>query len=188
MTRDAPLRRRGKQAILVDPMSIPVRAIGFRAEPSCAHWAVVDGPADRPVLHAIDTLTPPQTFSWGQTLSWYVKEIGTLCRQHKPVVAWIRSAEPISQTARSLVEKRSQIEGVIAAITETCGVKPSIGALASITAQVGPWRDAKKKAGKKDRKPSAKDYLPLDDFREIDWSDYDANEREAILVAVAALQ
>jgi hypothetical protein len=162
------------------------RAIGFRVEPSCVHWAVVDGPADRPVLTPPGKLVPPQTFTWGQTLSWYIKEIGTLCRQYKPAVAWIRTSER-SRTKASLVEKRSQIEGVIAAITEMSGVRPKLGALASITAQVGPWPppDAGKK---KQKKPSAKEYLAHDDFREIDWSDYGANEREAILVAVAALQ
>jgi hypothetical protein len=166
-------------------MPTPVRAIGFRVEPSCVHWAVVDGPPDRPVLLPPGTLIPPQTFTWGQTLSWYVKEIGTLCREYEPAVAWIRTSER-SRTKASLVEKRSQIEGVIAAITETSGVRPKLGALATITAQVGPWPDPN--AGKKQKKPSAKDYLPLEDFREIDWSDYGANEREAILVAVAALQ
>lgn len=87
----------------------------------------------------------------------------------------------MAKVKRDLIVRRGRIEGVIIAVTNSIGIKVTLGALASITARVKPTPSS---TGKKRH---AKSFLEADDFRGIDWTELDTKQREAILVAVAAL-
>jgi len=161
-----------------------VRTIGFRASPSSVSWAVVDGPKEQPRVEGADTLEAPKTYSDAQKLAWYAKRVDELCRTKfdpRPMSAWIRTAETVGKHRLAHVVPRCRIEGLIIATATALGLSVEMGALGTITAQVKPSKTAS------GSKKTAKTYLDQEHFRGIDWAEYSDNEREAILVAVAAL-
>jgi hypothetical protein len=162
--------------------SVVTRAIGFRVEPSKVHWAVADGPKDAPRIEARDVLASPATFKGADRLAWYAREVTDLCNRFspKPQAAWVRLPETVGMQKRKPMQERAWIEGVIIAAVIGLGIEVRSGALASITSKV-------KRAGATGRGTSAKTYLSSDDFRGISLTNFDANMKEAILVAVAAL-
>lgn len=163
-----------------EPVPPRDRAIGFRVEPRRVHWAVVEGSREAPRILAVATLNQPKTFTGAQTLAWYVAQVTALCSEHRVGHAWIREAEGVGQQKRAAIAQRSRIEGAIIAAVHARGALVTLGPLGSITAKVKPGKtdDGKKK--------SVKAYLEADEFRGIDWSAYEDNQREAILAAVAA--
>lgn len=159
------------------------RAIGFRVEPKAIHWAVVAGSKATPQLVCCKTLAAPKTFSNSESLGWYAKEIVDVLNQHTPNVVWVREAESVVPGPRASLISRSRIEGAIIAVASAQGLPVRLGPLATVTAQV---RSKASRSAAKSR-PSAKQYLLIETFRGIDWKDASANQREAILVAVAGL-
>lgn len=158
------------------------RAMGIRVEPKCIHYAIVDGSKTEPRVETIDALTAAKTFSAGQALAWYAKELAALCSRHLPAFVWVREAESMAKVKRDHIAQRARIEGVVIAVSSAQGARVTLGQFASITAQLTP---SKTSDGMK--KKQAKMYLEADEFRGIDWRGNDQKEREAILVAVAAL-
>lgn len=157
------------------------KAIGFRAEPKCIHYAVVAGSKEAPTLEAVDVLTAPMTFKADESLAWYSKEIRALCVRHAAALGWVREAESMAKVKRDLVAERARIEGVIIAAATAQGLRVTLGRLVTITAKLKPsfTEDGKKK--------HAKAYLEDDCFLGIDWSGYGNKQREAIMVGVVSL-
>jgi hypothetical protein len=85
----------------------------------------------------------------------------------------VRSVEPTAGgSKREGARLRLRIEGVLLQTTDSCGVKTTIGALATISGKLGT---------------QAKEYLDSSELRGIDLSEIPSGEQDAVLVAVAAL-
>jgi hypothetical protein len=148
-------------------------AIGFRAEPSALHWAVVEGTHRNPLLLAADTLKAPISFSEAASLGWFRSQVVHLYDQFSPAAAAVRYPETVMGRPNASANRRCRVEGVILEVAHSRGVEASTGALTTISKNLGT--------------KGAKRYLGEDEFRGIDWSSYSKNCQEAILVAVSAL-
>lgn len=148
-------------------------AIGFRVEPTKVHYAVVTGTASAPTLVVADSLTPPKGWKEPEALQWYKGQLLALIDEHRPHTAMVRDAEASGFAKAQSLQDRCRIEGVIIETAHTKGAKVSSGRLKTISAGMGS--------------KAAKKYLENDDLRGLDWSEYDAKVREAILAATAGL-
>jgi hypothetical protein len=151
-----------------------MKAIGFRAEPSTVHWAVVEGSKIEPVLIAADEEKAPATFDEAARLKWLRDRIRYLLQTYSPEVAAVRYPETFQRSPKVLpLGQRCRLEGVIIEGVQSCGVRVLTGPLATISKNLGS--------------KGAKHYLESRELRGLDWSKYDVNRREAILVAASAL-
>jgi hypothetical protein len=149
------------------------RALGFRAEPSRIHWAVVEGSRQAPILLAHDRAAAPVDFDEAPALSWYRTRVKQIIEMYKPAAVTIWTAESIARGGNTVgARRRLRIEGVLLETADSCGLSATIGALAAISSKLGT---------------PAKKYINADDFRGLDLSTLPAQRREAILVAVAGL-
>jgi hypothetical protein len=149
------------------------RALGFRAEAHKLYWAVVEGTQINPILVAYDSAAAPVNLAEGPALSWYSSRVRHIVETYKPNVSMIRSAEPTARSSRREGPwLRSRIEGVLLQTIDSCGLKVSIGALATISGKLGT---------------QAKSYLESQELRGLDLSTIPSYAKEAVLVAVAAL-
>jgi Holliday junction resolvasome RuvABC endonuclease subunit len=151
-------------------------ALGFRADPTTLHWAVIDGPADPLKLLGCGGLESPVSFNEAQSLTWFRNEVETLLAEHRPDVAAIRYAETVPQRGGgSSAYKRARIEGVVLEICNRNG-------LTILTAQSQSIK-SKLKADH-----PIKAYVSHNEFRGLDWSTVKNKlRREAIVVAAASL-
>lgn len=151
-----------------------VVALGIRAEPTALHWAVVEGDPDRPVLRASETVQCPKAFNEPAVLAWLRKQILALLDEYGIGVVGLRLTEPIARgAARESARRRARMEGVIMEAAESGGRGLVAGALATIGRYMGSEH------------PKA--YLSQDDLRGLEWKGKTPLQREAVLVAVAAL-
>lgn len=149
------------------------RALGFRAETHKVYWAVVEGTRKAPILVAHDDAAAPVNLTEAPALSWYSSRIKHIVETYRPNVAMVRSAEPSARARRTEGPRvRLRIEGVLLQTLDSCGVKATIGALATISGKLGT---------------EAKEYIESGELRGIDLSGLSSYAKEAILVAVAAL-
>lgn len=148
------------------------RALGFRAESGRIHWAVVDGTPEAPILFANDSAAAPVNLDEAAALSWYSDRVKLVVKTYKPGAAAIRTAEPISKANNTGARRRLRIEGVLLQTLDSCNLKVTLGALATISGKLGT---------------QAKRYIESGEFRGLDLSKMQPPRREAILVAVAAL-
>jgi hypothetical protein len=150
-------------------------AIGFRAEPSVVNWAVVQGSSAEPVLLGADKLTAPASFDEGAALTWFRDRTQYLVQTYSPNIAAVRSPETFMprNVKLSSLYQRCRLEGVVIEALHSSGIHVLTGALATISKNIGS--------------KGAKHYLETPDLRGLDWSKYDTNRREAILVAASAL-
>ncbi len=151
-----------------------VVALGIRAEPVALHWAVVEGVPDRPVLRASGSVSCPKAFNEPAVLAWLRKQILALVDEYDIGVVGLRLIEPIARgAARESARQRARMEGIIMEAAESAGRGLIAGALATIGRYLGSEH------------PKA--YLSQDELRGLEWKRRTPLQREAILVAVAAL-
>lgn len=148
--------------------------LGLRAEPHKIYWAVVQGTKDAPVLVAHESAAAPVNFDEPPALTWYAARVRYIVETYKPNEAMIRSVEPSARGSRKDGPRvRLRIEGVLLHTIDTCGIKVTTGALATISGRLGT---------------QAKSHLDSGELRGLDLSKLHPYAREAVLVAVAALQ
>jgi hypothetical protein len=155
-----------------------MRAIGFRVEPKAIHYAVVEGSVDEPIVVSTDKFSAPKTYSEGAKLVWYRKRILSELEEHEVERVGIRFPEAGSKGAgTSSAMWRLRIEGVtMEAVASMSLPICAAGGVQHIRAKLGSSH-------------SPKDYMSgLVELRGIQLSDYRQNIREAILIAVAALE
>lgn len=151
-----------------------MKVLGVRAEPRLVHWAVVEGTASAPVLVAHDKAAAPVNLDESQALHWYRARILHLLDEYKVTAVAVRSAESFGRRGNSDPDRhRSRIEGVALEVAAARALPATASALKAIASNLGT--------------KSAKAYLEEDDLRGLDWSTLNANRREAVLVAAAAL-
>lgn len=149
------------------------RALGFRAEAHKIYWAVVEGTRKAPILVAHDDAAAPVNLGEAPALSWYSGRVKHIVATYKPNVAMVRSAEPTARAGRKEGPRlRLRIEGVLLQTLDSCGLKATIGALATISGNLGT---------------QAKEYIASGELRGIDLAGLASEAKEAVLVAVAAL-
>jgi hypothetical protein len=150
------------------------RALGFRAESQQIHWAVVEGTQHDPILVAHDKAAAPVDLDEASALSWYSSRVRYVIETYHPARAAIRSAEPFARSGnKEGSRRRLRIEGVLLQTMNSCGLKATTGALATISSKLGTKK--------------AKRYVESGEFRGLDLSQIAPLAREAVLVAVAAL-
>jgi hypothetical protein len=151
------------------------RSLGIRVEPSAIHWAAVEGTKSQPILVAADNAGAPVTYSEAQSLSWYRNRMLHIIQRYKPQIVAVRYPEPTGRAGGSdAMRRRVRIEGVVLEAADFSGLPVTTGALVTISANLGV--------------KSAKTYLGEEDLRGLDWSKRNSLGREAILVAVSALE
>jgi len=149
------------------------KALGFRAEAKQIHWAVVQGTQQNPIEIAHGSAAAPVNLDDAPALSWYSSRVKLILQTHKPNVATIRTAESIARGSNKEGNRRRlRIEGVLLQTIDSCGLKVTMGALATISGKLGS---------------QAKAYLDSGEFRGLDLSKFPLPLKEAFLVAVAAL-
>jgi hypothetical protein len=154
-------------------------AIGFRAEKDTIHWAVVEGTKQQPIIVADDKFSAPLTYSDAESMAFFRDRLITVIEQYKPTTGFIRYAETFlprkpAPNALGSMFARARIEGVILEAAHSVGVKIVGASLAGITSELGSKR--------------AKAYLEAGELRGADLTGRPAERREAILVAVSALE
>lgn len=151
-----------------------MKAIGFRAEPTALHWAVVEGP-DQPLrLLGNGKLTAPKTYTEAESLGWYRNEVRTLIDEFHPQKAAIRYPEPSARQGKpTRTHIRVRMEGVVLEAIQSKSLPVLTGALTTMRAEL--------------ETDSAKAYVDTGQFRGLDCSSLTENTREAVVVAAAAL-
>lgn len=161
----------------VSPPRAPskVNAIGFRAEARAMNWAIVTREGGSLILIKADTQDLPTTFDEAKGLEWCRKRLHQIVDQHRPAVAGVRYPEPSAMKSNvKSTNERIRMEGVILESLASKGISIVTGALTTIKSILGS--------------ESAKAYLKRDDLRGLNWKGLPANRKEAIMVAVAALE
>ena len=151
-------------------------AIGFRIEPSAFSWAVVEQREGQLVLLAKEKTPLPKALNEAEALTWLRHRINLLIDQQKPTAAAIRYPEPNAQKNGNAASTHSRLraEGVVLEALQSAGVRVHTGPLVTISARLGT--------------KSAKAYLDGQEFRGVKFNTCDKNLREAIIVAVSALE
>lgn len=150
-----------------------IRSVGFRAEAQRIYWAVLQGTQHNPVLIDHNKASAPIAMDEPPALSWYSQRVRLIVDQHKPSIAAIRLAEPTAMgSGKEGAKRRSRLEGVLIQTLDDCGLDVTMGALATISSQMGS---------------RAKKYTDADELRGLDISGFPVPAKEAILVAVARL-
>jgi hypothetical protein len=152
------------------------KAIGFRVEPAAVHWAIVTmKPGEEPILEQAETIKAPKDSEEGAALSWFRGRVSNLLEQHKPGSAAIKYAEQIAPGRRGdAARKRARLEGVLLQLCDESRITPFTGAYKAVSGRL--------------QTTSAKNYLKQDNVRGINWTGHPLVRREAILVALAALE
>lgn len=151
-----------------------MRAVGFRAATNELFWAVVEGTIDEPVLIDSGRIKRPRTMPTdGDALAWFVGEIGRLVREYQPQRSAVRTPEPVGRAAHKMFP-RVRLEGAVIATLVGHQVPCFSAALGTITAELGATTSAKR-------------YIDGGHVRGVDISEMLVPQREAVVVAVAAL-
>lgn len=133
----------------------------------------MEGTRHAPIHVEHGVAVAPVNLDEAPALSWYSDRVKLIIQTHKPKTAMIRSAEAIARgSGKEGARRRLRIEGVLLQTIDSCGVKVSIGALATISGKLGS---------------QAKKYIESGELRGLDLSEIPPLSREAVLVAVAAL-
>jgi len=153
-----------------------MKAIGFRVEPKAVHWAVVTESDTAPILIGSGKFSAPKSYDEEpKALSWYRERIRSEVQKHSPDASGVRFPETFGRKGVTSSDQiRLRIEGVILESLNSCGVFVFGGAMKSISATLGS--------------KSAKSYVDQSELKGLRWDDYNKNCREAILVAVAAME
>jgi hypothetical protein len=151
------------------------KAIGFRAEPTTVHWAVVSTSAAGPILEDHGSIGAPKGYEEAAVLTWFRGRTANLINEHGVEAAAIKYTEPIARRGGAdAARARCRLEGVILQLAHERGLRIFTGAFRALSGQLGS--------------KSAKAYLDGDDVRGLDWSGVKPLPREAVLMALAALE
>lgn len=154
----------------------PYVAIGFRAESSSCNWAVVTRRDGQLLLIANDTIVMPRDYDEAQSLAWYRKRLTQSLDEYTPDIGGVRYPEPSARKPRHVTgaQARLRLEGVTLETLAARNTPVITGALSTISSEIGS--------------KSAKKYLSQSDVRGIDLDGIPTNRREAIIVAIAAME
>lgn len=154
----------------------PIVAIGFRAESDSVNWGVVTRRDGALLLVAADTVSIPRIYDEAAGLWFLYKRIDQLMDEYAPRIGGVRYPEPSARKARHVLgaNARLRVEGVVLALLASRTIPAVTGALTTIGSEMGS------------RSPKA--YLGRSEVRGMDWSGHPTNRREAIIVAIAALE
>lgn len=151
------------------------KAIGFRVEPTAVHWALINNDSEQLILEEHATIKAPKGDDEGSILTWFRGRILNLVEQHAPNAVGIKYMEQVAKGGGGDSGRaRARLEGVILQALHERGLRVFTGAYKAVSGQLGSR--------------SAKTYLKADDVRGLDWSGVPDKRREAILVAMAALE
>lgn len=152
------------------------KAIGFRAEPRTVHWVIVSmTEGGEPGLEEHNAITAPKDFAEGAALTWFRSRVTNLLEQHTVDAAGFKYAEPMAKGGASDSSRaRARLEGVLLQLMDERALPVFTGAYRSLSGQLGS--------------KSAKAYLASDDVRGLDWRGIPQYRKEAVLVALAALE
>ena len=152
-----------------------MKSIGFRAENQMVRWAVVEGTSEEPALVGTGKLRPPKQYGSPAAMAWYRERVHQLVEEHGIEAGGIRHPESFNKNAHKSYP-RIRIEGVLEEALATAEVDKIV---------FGPMKTISSELGSK----AAKKYLSQSDLRGLDWADIkNNNDREAVMVAVAALE
>jgi hypothetical protein len=153
--------------------AIFMRAIGFRASPSDARCAVVEGSSASPTIISIDRLRPPAAYDWPKTLTWYREQCQNIIAQFEIGTAMIRTAEPLAMSRGNSPAKRANIEGVLMEACAAAGLNCELGPLATISRLI---------------QARARECIEATKFRSMSaWCKLNHDEKETVLAALAAM-
>jgi len=134
----------------------------------------VEGRRESPILVATDDASAPAQWEEAKALSWYRDRLLHIIGQYHPANVAVRYQEIQGKANATAARKRARIEGVILEAANSRALPVMTGALDTISAKL--------------KTKSAKNYLQQDDLRGLDWSKLNDHRREAVLVAVSALE
>lgn len=150
------------------------RVLGLRAEPSAINWAILSGTLEAPILEACDKEIAPAAYGEADALVWLRERTVHIIETYGPGRVAVRFPEPTALGAnKNSAKSRCRVEGVIVEASRALALKVVTGALNTF--------------GKRFGSGSAKQDLEKENLRGLDWSKYDRNRREAILVAISLL-
>jgi hypothetical protein len=154
------------------------KAIGFRTEPRTVHWATVsvgEGEGGEPVLEDHGAVTAPRDFSEGAALTWFRGRIRNLLEEQAVHAAGFKYAEPVARGAQAdSARARARLEGVLLQLMDESALPVFAGAFRALSGQL--------------KSKSAKAYIAGNDMRGLDVSALSKLRKEALLVALAALE
>jgi hypothetical protein len=152
-----------------------MKAIGFRAELSGAiHWAVVEGTNKNAELVSYGTIPSPTAFSKEAVRLHHLRsQVLEKLNAHKPDSAAVRSPESRRQ---SHDDARLRVEGVVMEACAASNVSVVSGPIVSIGSRL------------KTKPANVNEYMKADEFHGVVFPKKDKKCREAITVAVSALE
>jgi hypothetical protein len=149
-----------------------MKAIGFRAESDSINWAIVEGDVESPVLIAHGKIPAPAVFKEeSKRLAHLRGQVLQKIAESNADRAAVRYPESFR---KSNCDTRIRVEGVILEACASSSVRVVSGAMRSISSRIGS--------------KAAKGYLSSNEIRGLEFPKKDKNCREAILVAVSALE
>jgi hypothetical protein len=156
-----------------------MKSIGFRAEKDSINWAVVSVEGEDAVIEEHGEIRAPKAYSTdSEILGYFRAKVRETIGRYSPVAAGIRYPETGGKAPRYLASAyaRCRVEGVIAEVVGAEGIRLVCGALNTLGAELGS--------------SSAKAYLDpqAESVRGVEFKMKSPTHREAVLVAVAALE
>jgi len=151
------------------------RVLGVRAVPDGFFWAVVDGETAAPILVGADKSFFPASYSEPASLSWCRDRLHHLIDSYKPRCVSVRLPEAFARGASTdSARRRNRVEGVLIEGANAKALKIHLAAMATMSKNLGV--------------KSAKLLLSDKSLRGLEWSGRTDNVKEAIMVAVCALE
>lgn len=163
---------------MITPNAHPLGSIamGFRAESESYNWAAVSRTDGKLLLVASGTQDRSQVYDESQGLAFFRKRLHQMIDQYAPAIGGVRYPEHSARKPKHPLgaNARVRIEGVILESLASKGVQAIAGDLNTISSEMGS--------------SSAKAYITGSDVRGINLKGVPKERREAIIVAVAALE
>lgn len=151
------------------------RVLGIRAVPDGFYWAVVEGDRAAPILVASDKALFPASYAEPASLSWCRDRLHHLIDSYDPGCVAIRLPEAYARAASTdSARRRNRAEGVLIEGANAKALRVHMAAMATMSKNLGV--------------KSAKLLLSDKSLRGLEWSGRNDNVKEAIMVAVCALE
>lgn len=152
-----------------------MRAIGFRAEASKIHWAVVEGTRKHPVLVEHGKIAAAASLGdESRCLAHLRDRVLETIESYAPDAAAVRYPEVVRKSNSKSGDARIRVEGVILEACASQNIKAYGGMSSAMSTRFGTT--------------TVKGYLKSDDLRGLVWPKKDSNSREAIMAAASALE
>jgi len=151
------------------------RVLGLRAVPEGFYWSVVEGDRSAPILVATDKAVFPTSYAEPASLSWCRDRLHHLIDSYGPGCVAVRLPEAFAKAASTdSARRRNRAEGVLIEAANAKALHVHLAAMATMSKNLGV--------------KSAKLLLSDKTLRGLDWSARNDNFKEAIMVAVCALE